>query len=111
MKLPTIQVYCDGGTHRSVSIFGAFLRTYFTKEQAADIVSKRVGKFDDYEIKDRSTWCQPLEYIDRYLEDFPSDRLFFKAMGKDPMSRLDGYCDSVWQQVRDRYADNKGNGL
>ena len=111
MKLPTIQVFCDGGSHRSVSIFGAFLRTYFTKSQAADIVAKRVPKFDDYEIKDRSTWCDPLEYIDSYLETFPSDRLLFKAMGKDYLSRLDTYCDDVWKQVKERYADNKGGDL
>lgn len=106
-KLPYIQVFCDGGTHRSVSVFGAFLRTYFSPKEAEDIVSKRTPNFGNYEHKDHSNWAQPLEYIDKYLDDFPADRLLFKAMGKDYLSRLDNYSDEVWKQVKERYADNR----
>lgn len=115
LKLPNIQVFCDGGTHRSVTIFGAFLMTYFSRAEAEAIVAKRIAVFDpkldkraDGKPVDRSGWAQPLEYIDGYLEDFPQDRLLFEAMKHDRLGRLEGHCKYIWEKVKERYADNQG---
>lgn len=110
-KMKKIQVFCDGGTHRSVTVFGAFLRTYFDKEKAAEIVKNRRPAKEVQDAIDKgsdaSMWAQPLEYIDGYLEDFPADRLLFKAMRGDRLGRLDSHSKTVYDIVRERYADNK----
>jgi hypothetical protein len=105
-NLPNIQIFCDGGTHRSVTVFGAFLRTYSAdlKFSASEIVNNRVAV--GYEESDPDH-CNPLNYIDKYLEKFPEDRLLFKVMGEDRISRLDSYCREIFQRVRGRYGENQ----
>jgi len=100
-KVKNIQIFCDGGTHRSVTVFGAFLRTYFDKVSAQEIVNKHIN----IGIED-STWSSPLDYIDSYLEKFPEDNLLFKAMGEDRLSRLENYSKVICDKVKGRYGDN-----
>ena len=105
-KLKRIQIFCDGGSHRSVTVFGAFLRTYFTDRQAREILSKavQVNPYPDSEV-DLRVECDPLVYIDEYLEEFPADRLLFKAMQRDRLGRLDGHSKGIYRLVKARYGD------
>lgn len=108
-KFKKILVFCDGGSHRSVTIFGIFLLTYFPKE-AKEIVAARVDlnrqDLNDEENKrDRSSWAQPLEYARRYLDEFPADRLLLSAMGSDYLSRLDNHSKRIYEMVKERYGD------
>ena len=107
-KLPLIQVFCDGGTHRSVTVFGAFLMTYFTKADREKIVEERII-LDTYDKKaeDLSRWAQPLEYIESYLDKFPADRLLFQAMRENYLGRLDAHSKGIYDIVRERYADKE----
>jgi len=107
-KIKNIQIFCDGGTHRSVTVFGAFLMTYFTKEEREKIVAERII-LDKYDKKDKdwTRWAQPLDYIESYLEKFPQDRLLFKAMKQDQLGRLDGHSRGIYDIVRERYADKE----
>ena len=100
-KLKNIQIFCDGGTHRSVTVFGAFLRTYFNEDLAQEIVDKRVGIETEDMVR-----SNPLEYIDSYLEKFPEDNLLFKAMGENRLGRLEEISLSVCDKVKERYGDN-----
>jgi len=103
-QLPKIQIFCDGGTHRSVTVFGAFLLTYFQK-QAQEIVENRTPfGYENDEDKER---CNPLLYINSYLDNFPEDRLLFKVMGEDHLSRLDVLCKDIYKTVKDRYGENR----
>jgi hypothetical protein len=104
MKLKKIQVFCDGGTHRSVTVFGAFLMTYFTRAEYDQIIKDRVPV--NYEPKHHHT-AHPMDYLESYLKTFPSDRLLFQAMREDYMGRLDNHCRNIFDQVKERYADNK----
>lgn len=98
-KIPRIQLFCDGGSHRSVTVFGAFLRTYHNKD-AKEIVEKResVNNYLSY-VSD------PLDYIDSYLREFPADALLFKSMREDYLGRLDGHSGDIYRQVKARYGD------
>lgn len=102
MKLKKVQIFCDAGTHRSVTVFGAFLRTYYNKT-AEEIVASRV-EFNPFPgERDTSTWSHPLGNIDSYLEKYPEDRLLFEAMNRDKLGRLDAHCKYVFDTVRKRY--------
>ena len=103
-KVPKIQVYCDGGTHRSVTVFGAFLLTYFPSE-AKKIVAERtaLGRVQD----DASN---PLEYIEGYLNDIPEDRLLFKAMGENRLGSLESHSSDIYREVKKRYGEDRNNG-
>lgn len=104
-KLKSIQFFCDGGTHRSVSLFGSFLITYFNREEREEIVKNRVATNELTEhFEDQSN---PLEYIEGYLEKYPADRLLMVAMGNDYMSRLEVYMEDVYNQIKVRYGDKK----
>jgi len=98
-KIPKIHLFCDGGSHRSVTVFGAFLLTYFAY-CAKDIVAARVNYNRDGGDSD------PLEYIGSYLQTFPEDRLLFKVMGEDYLSRLEVFTQAIYRRVKDRYGDN-----
>ena len=112
LKLKKIQIFCDGGSHRSVTVFGAFLRTYFPNQEAQEIVKNRTERLYDgtSQDEDHSGWAQPLEYIDSYLEDFPADRLLFKAMSQDYLGRLDSHSKGIYRLVKERYGDTVGIG-
>lgn len=107
-KLKRVQVFCDAGTHRSVTIFGAFLMTYFKKREREQIVAERVA-LEKYEYTDEQLkgYADPLEYIETYLDDFPADRLLFRAMGNDYLCRLDAHTKDIYELVKERYADNR----
>jgi hypothetical protein len=107
VKVPKIQIFCDGGTHRSVTVFGAFLMTYFDKHERQKIVDDRIAlqKYD-YTDEQLKGYADPLEYIEGYLEEFPADRLLFESMKKDYMGRLDGHSGEIYRIVKKRYADN-----
>ena len=111
-KVKRIQLFCDGGTHRSVTIFGAYLRAYHTLHEADEIVENRVEVFpfagESSTPEMRKGWAQPLEYIERYLHDCPEDRLLLTAMGKDRLGRLEGHSRAIWEGVVERYGDNQG---
>ena len=112
LKAKNIQIFCDGGTHRSVTVFGAYLRTYHTNREAEEIVKNRVEKLHDSfdptkTYPEHATWAQPLDYIDSYLEKFPADRLLFRAMGNDRLGRLDCHSRGIYDLVKERYGDNK----
>lgn len=96
-KIPTIHLFCDGGTHRSVTAFGAFLRTYFTDDAAKEIVKQN---------ESAPCWSNPLSYIDRYLEEEPIDRLLFRAMNKDRLGRLEHFTKDIHQYAKSRYGEN-----
>jgi hypothetical protein len=113
-RLPRIQVFCDGGSHRSVTIFGAYLRTYYKSYEADKIVAERVTVDPWSDVPkgyDHTKISQPLEYIDGYLEEFPADRLLFKAMGNDWLGRLEGFSQDIYELVKKRYAKHDGLGL
>jgi len=98
-KLPKIQIYCDAGTHRSVTVFGAFLLTYFPDE-AKNIVANRigVGRSDDN--------SDPLEYINGYIRDIPEDRLLFQAMGHDFLGHYETFSKNIYDSINIRYGIN-----
>lgn len=97
-KIKKIQVFCDAGTHRSVTVFGAFLRTYYTPKEAQAIVDARVS------VNVRNCpYGEPLEYIDRYLEEFPEDRLFFSVMGEWKINRLDSHTAMIAERIKARF--------
>ena len=98
-KLKKVQIFCDAGTHRSVTVFGAYLMTYYTQDERLQIVGDRVAIPDDAES------CNPLYYIEGYLNTFPEDMVFFKEMGEDRLARLDGLCNNVFKTVQDRYGN------
>lgn len=107
-KLKRVQVFCDAGTHRSVTVFGAFLVTYFDKHEREKIVRERVAlKKYEYTDEQLAGYAHPLEYIETYLEDFPADRLLFRAMKRDYLGRLDGHSKEIYDIVKERYGDNK----
>lgn len=99
-KIKNIQVFCDGGTHRSVTVFGAFLTSYCSRQEREKIVSERVSLNDEENNMD---WANPLQYIAGYLELFPADRLLLKSMGEDHMSRLDVHMSNIYEMVKERY--------
>lgn len=105
-KLKSIQIFCDGGTHRSVTVFGAFLLTYFTRKEAEEIIAAR-QPVNQQEDKNYQAHCQPLEYVDSYLNKFPEDLLLFKAMNQDRLGRLDSHSHGIYDLVKARYGDNK----
>ena len=98
-KTPKIHLYCDGGSHRSVTVFGAFLLTYF-KEDAEKIVANRTSLRRELATEDNSN---PLTYIRTYLEDFPEDALLFKAMGSEYIGSLETHCNSIYERISKRY--------
>lgn len=105
MKLKRIQVFCDGGTHRSVTVFGAFLMTYFQRPDYEKIVRERVP-VNQEEMTQKGlvdSICQPIEYIEGYLDKFPQDRLLFAAMRSNYMGRLDDHCRQIYRSVAERY--------
>ncbi len=107
-EIPHIQIFCDGGTHRSVTVFGAFLRTYFPAQAAAEIVAERKCLYVGPDKHLIESAANPLAYIDSYLEEFPVDRLLFKAMQADPLlGRLEGLSRQIYRDVGERYADQK----
>lgn len=102
-KVKKVQIFCDAGTHRSVTVFGAFLHTYFDKKEAQKIVDSRIS----VNVRD----CQygdPLDYMIKYLEEFPEDRLLFKSMRKYPLFRLDDHTRIIFEYVKKRFEDNNG---
>jgi hypothetical protein len=105
-KLKKINVFCDAGTHRSVSVFGAFLTTYFDRHEREKIVQERVAlqKYD-YTEEQLARYAHPLQYIESYLDRFPEDRLLFKAMKGDYMGRLDGFTHAITRLCQERFAD------
>lgn len=100
-KLKSVHLFCDAGTHRSVTVFGAFLLTYFP-EDARNIVMQRkyVTRGDD---EGSPTWADPLEYIESYLKEFPEDYLLFKVMGNNYIGRLEEQTGSIYERVRKRF--------
>jgi hypothetical protein len=110
MKLPKIQIFCDGGTHRSVTVFGAFLMTYFSPGDREEIVRSRIPVNQDLaDPKLIEVVCDPLDYVEKYLEMNPSDALLFRAMGKNYMGRLEDYAADIYRDVKERYASNNGS--
>jgi len=110
-KLKKVSIFCDAGTHRSVTIFGIYLLTYFSRKEAEEIVKNRVdfisyNKGDD--PKDYSGIANPLEYAEGYLNRNPVDRLLLDMMGKDYLWRLDMLSQQIVKTVKERYADNRG---
>lgn len=102
-KLKRVCIFCDGGSHRSVTVFGAYLRTYLKSDQARDVVAARVdlaGKEPEAAV----SWAQPLEYVDSYLRQHPADALLFKAMSEDYLGRLDNHSSNIYRLVKERYA-------
>lgn len=98
-KYQKIRLFCDAGSHRSVTVFGIFLMTYHGKE-AAEIVQNRVsfaGKDDDKE------WANPLLYAGKYLQEIPEDNIFLKLMRDEPLLRLDYYFSRVEELVKNRF--------
>jgi len=65
LKLSHVFIHCDAGTHRSVTVFGAYLLTYHP-EQADAIAQARTlyGKEENYHS------C-PMEYWRSYIRDYP----------------------------------------
>jgi len=113
-KLKRVQVFCDGGSHRSVTVFGAFLRTYYRDQEAQKIVKERVQVdpwADQPKGYDPTAISHPLEYIDGYLEEFPADRLLFKAMNDDWLGRLEGHSKGIYELVKKRYGDHNDLGI
>lgn len=107
-KRKRIILFCDGGTHRSVTIFGAFLLTYFKKDaQKICEARENVGKVYPADDKDTTHWAQPLEYVEGYLDEFPADRLLLRAMGKDYLSRLDNHTKGIYEMVKERYGNHR----
>lgn len=102
-KLKNIQIFCDGGTHRSVTVFGAFLLTYFPKD-AEEIVNSRVGVSERDNPEDGH--CHPLGYIRSYLDAHPEDWLLLKAMGQDYLGRFDNHCSGIAKICENRYGRN-----
>ena len=103
-KLKRVILFCDGGSHRSVTIFGVFLLTYFP-EQAEKIVQERTSLTHGKLIEDH--WANPLQYARRYLDQFPADRLLLASMGKDYLSRFDNHSKGIYEMVKERYGDHK----
>ena len=97
-KLSKVCLFCDGGTHRSVTVFGAFLLAY-CPQKAEQIVNDRIAVNLDQEADN----CNPLYYIKTYLDEFPEDMLLFKSMGEDYLSRLDAHCESIYKRIKSRY--------
>lgn len=101
LKLDFIQVFCDAGSHRSPSIFGMYLLTFFPNE-AEDIVKNRVGL--NIRSQDK-TQSDPLEYAKKYLNKNPELWLLLKAMREDYLGRLDLYCSRITDRVCSVYGD------
>jgi len=101
-KTPKISINCDGGTHRSVTVFGAFLLTYH-----ADIAEQVIKDRININKSDELDWANPLEYIEGYLKERPEDRLLLSAMGEDSMSRLDAHCRSIFDKVKERFGEER----
>lgn len=112
-KLKKVHIFCDGGTHRSVTMFGIFILTYFNSREAEYIISKRIEadplpKNNKY-WRDTSKDARPIEYAESYLNERPEDRLLLAAMGKDKLGRLDTHCLNIFDTVKKRYFnDNLG---
>ncbi|MCX9024672.1 MAG: hypothetical protein OIN85_01085 [Candidatus Methanoperedens sp.] len=79
LKLPEVVIHCDAGTHRSVTVFGAYLRTYHP-EKAQEIS-------DNFTMLNRDHRSDPLEYWDSYVEECPHFKKaieYFKNTEDDP---------------------------
>ena len=100
-KMKRVDIFCDGGTHRSVTVFGAFLKTYYTESEAQAIVDARSDLSGD------NNHCNPLEYVSRYMDDLPSLALLFRCMRRDQMSRLDVIAEAMTREVTELYGDWK----
>lgn len=103
-KRKKIQIFCDVGSHRSVTAFGAYLMTYFGREERLKIVAGRKA------VPLNRDYCDPLEYIGKYLEKFPEYGLLFNEMGEDRMSRLDNLSTNIVNRIQTLYG-NKGSFL
>jgi hypothetical protein len=70
-KLKNIMVFCDAGTRRSVTVFGAFLMTYFDKTEREKIVQERIAlKKYDYADAQLATYADPLSILNRIWKNF-----------------------------------------
>lgn len=74
LKLSKVFIHCDAGTHRSVTVFGAYLDTYHSDE-ARPIVDAKVlhGRSPEH-------WSDPLLYWNSYVEEFPELKLLTEAI-------------------------------
>jgi hypothetical protein len=107
-EIKKVMVFCDAGTHRSVTVFGAFLTTYFDTFERKEIVASRecLSRYE-YTDEQLKRYADPLQYIGTYLEDFPQDVLLFKAMAGDHLGRLDGFSREIYNLVKERYGAKK----
>lgn len=100
-KLSKVQVFCDGGTHRSVTVFGAFLLTYFPNTASEIVADRKPVNLEEKNWEE----SDPLFYIQGYLDVFPEDRLLFKVMGEDYLCRLDAHYDAINRRIKQRYGE------
>lgn len=65
LKLKHVFVHCDAGTHRSVTVFGAYLLTYHPEEAEA------IAKGRTLYGKEEAFHSDPIEYWTSYIEQYP----------------------------------------
>jgi len=71
-----IYLHCDAGTHRSVTIFGAYLKAFYSKYDAYKTIIKSATPCN------RNTWSDPIEYIDSYIKEIPKYDKFIKGLNQ-----------------------------
>lgn len=79
-----IYVHCDAGTHRSPTIFGAYLLAYLGRRKAEEIQKTAT-------LHGRTTSSEPLYYIDTYLTRNQISLAFLEWVAKNPEKRLEDY--------------------
>jgi hypothetical protein len=89
-QLNRIYLHCDLGSHRAPSLFGAFLKAFFTDEEAKNIVNnfKRTNNDESRYFVNGELRNNPLEYIERKFEQVPSLKYLIEAIIKNPESDL-----------------------
>lgn len=89
-------IFCDAGTHRAPTVFGAYLWALFDLRTRHDVVAK-------HELIGREHLSDPLEYIGFHLEDVPEDGRFLKQCRHGPLNSLESIVRQTQNTFDRRY--------
>lgn len=89
LSLKKIYIHCDLGSHRAPSILGAFLKAYFTDDDAQSIIQNAdISHATTYYWKFDQLMNNPLKYIETKFKLVPTLPFLIKAIVANPQSDL-----------------------
>lgn len=98
LKISRIYLHCDGGTHRAPSTLGAFLKAYYSPQEAQTIINQREvihNELSGYVGANGEFYPHPLEYVEGKMMADPKLPFLIKAIVENPDSDLDTICRSL----------------